>query len=757
VLTYTCPQCSQQLTLPAVQNSQAYRCPRCGRVSRPAALAEARPDRVAGYEVLEELGRGAMGVVYKARQARLGRLVALKMILDGTMASPEQRARFCTEAEAVARLNHPHIVHIHEIGEHDGRPFFSMEYIGGGSLAQRLNGTPMPPREAARLAEHLARAVQHAHQQGIVHRDLKPANILLANIKIDQLSGTLPLSSLSVASTQGGAEVRTHDHQTSAGPATAYLPKITDFGLAKKLDRTEGPTGTGAVLGTPSYMAPEQARGENKDIGPAADIWALGATLYELLTGRPPFRGATVVETLLQVSLDEPVPPRQCQPALPRDLETICLKCLAKNPRRRYSSAEALGDDLHRFLEGLPIQARLVGSVERMVKWARRRPAAAGLIALGLLLLVALPGASLGLAGYEYRQRLLTLPQPAQAELQAERVHTLALSPDHTRLAASLDKNQVQLFDARTGQALGPALQHPSGTPCLALGPDNKTLVTACYDRQVRVWDAESGKLVHPKPWSHGSEVDVVALSADGKLAVSGCRDGKAQVWDVTTGKAVGPALGCGGEVTAAAFSPDGKFLVLGDLAFQVRSWRVDDGQPRGRPIRLAGRPTALAVSRDGRRVLVGTTGDNVARLVDVETGQPVGPLLLHKDGVLKVAFSPDEQMVATGSASRDGTARLWDTVTGKALGPPIRHRGHVPAVAFSRDGTILWTAGTDRQVVRTELPTLRAGSPSRVYYETVLRAGMYLDQQNVEHVLRRSAWLQVQKQRDEADVPKQP
>jgi WD40 repeat protein len=351
----------------------------------------------------------------------------------------------------------------------------------------------------------------------------------------------------------------------------------------------------------------------------------------------------------------------------------------------------------------------------------------------------------------------LQLPRPPQAELQPEHVHVLTFSPDRTRLVATLDNNRVQLLDARTGKPAGPPLQHPSGTPQLALGPDNRTIVTASYDWRVRVWDGESGKLVHAEPWVHAGEVDVVALSADGKRAVSGCRDGKAQVWDVTTGKAVGPALRGAGAITAAAFSPDGKTVVLGDLSFQVRAWEVDTGKQKGQPVRMTGRPTALAVSRDGRRVLVGTTGDNVARLVDVETGRPVGPLLLHRDAVLVVAFSPDEKLLATGSSWKDSTARLWDTASGKAIGPPVRHKGQVPAVAFSADGTALWTAGTDRQVIRTELPVAAAGSPGRVYYDTALRVGMYLDRQNnVEHTVISNSWLQLQKRRDEADLPKE-
>lgn len=307
----------------------------------PAGLA------VPGYEIYSELGRGGMGVVYKALQIPLNRVVALKMILAGDHAGEQDRARFRSEAEAVARLQHPNIVQIFDIGEQAGRPFFSLEYCAGGSLEKKLRGTPLPPPEAARLVQTLARAMQAAHQQHIIHRDLKPANVLLSS------DGT---------------------------------PKITDFGLAKRLDEA-GQTGSGSIMGTPSYMAPEQADGG--PIGPAADVYALGAILYETLTGHPPFRGPTLVDTLRQVVTTDPVPPTWLQPRIPRDLETICLKCLEKSPAKRYASAQELADDLDRFLRDEPILARPVGPLSKALRWCRRNPGITALLGLvaGLLLL----------------------------------------------------------------------------------------------------------------------------------------------------------------------------------------------------------------------------------------------------------------------------------------------------------------------------------------------------------------------------------
>jgi serine/threonine protein kinase len=334
---------------------------------------------VPGYEVIEELGRGGMGVVYKANQVALKRLVALKMILAGEHAGPSQVARFRVEAEAVAQLHHPNIVQIYEIGEQDGRPYLSLEFVEAGSLGRQLAGQPLPADQAARLVATLAHAIDAAHRQGIIHRDLKPANILLT------VDGT---------------------------------PKIADFGLAKRFDQaTLGPDGggltrTGAILGTPSYMAPEQAAGNKQVIGPAIDVYALGAILYELLTGRPPFRADAPWETIRQVLSDEPVPPHRLQTGVPRDLETVCLKCLRKEPGQRYVTAELLANDLERFLVGEPIRARRTRFGERLRYWARQRRAVliGGVTAVCLCLLV-------GALVFHFARRGNTPPTESEGEV----------------------------------------------------------------------------------------------------------------------------------------------------------------------------------------------------------------------------------------------------------------------------------------------------------------------------------------------------
>jgi serine/threonine-protein kinase len=357
--------------------------------------------QVPGYEVQGELGRGGMGVVYRAWHRRLNRPVALKMLLAGAYAEPADRERFQREAEAVAALCHPNVVQVHDVGDVDGRPYFTMEFVEGGNLADQIQGVPQPAPRAASLVATLAEAVHAAHQSGIVHRDLKPGNILL---------------------TREGA------------------PKVSDFGLARRLEGDGGLTLSGTPMGTPSYMAPEQARGDKKAIGPATDVYALGAILYELLTGRPPFRADSAAATLQQVLTDEPVPPARLNPKVPRDLTTICLKCLSGEPGRRYVSAAALAEDLRRFLRGEPIAARPAGRLERLARWARRRPAAAALLAVALLVAATV----LGGAGWLIGMWIVTA-RAVEADLrEAERWQHQSAFPE---AGAALERARSRLGD----------------------------------------------------------------------------------------------------------------------------------------------------------------------------------------------------------------------------------------------------------------------------------------------------------------------
>jgi serine/threonine protein kinase/DNA-directed RNA polymerase subunit RPC12/RpoP len=440
MISFACSQCGRKLRVQDEQAGKKVRCPHCGAltlipslaVSRSkeeggaaepraqppqqppdpnatAALvhADKRPDdetlppagaegappplgaplaTVSGYELLEELGRGGMGVVYKARQLRPRRLVALKMILAGEHAGPEALHRFQVEAHAVARLQHPNIVQVYEVSEHNGLPYLTLEYIEGGSLSQRLARKRPTARQTATLLQQLARAVHYAHSKGIIHRDLKPGNILFAP-SVDELD------SCTVRLPGAGAP--------KDRPIDSWTPKIVDFGLAKQMEGmtsfvASGPrTQTGAILGTPSYMAPEQAGGKSKQIGPAADVYSLGAILYECLTGEPPFRGESMLDTLMQVAMEEPVPPSQLRRKCSPDLEAIALKCLQKDPADRYESALALAEDLGRFLDKEPVEARPPSALQRLAGWFREHKrmvlgAGAGLLALCLVLLIVL-------------------------------------------------------------------------------------------------------------------------------------------------------------------------------------------------------------------------------------------------------------------------------------------------------------------------------------------------------------------------------
>jgi serine/threonine protein kinase len=409
-----------------------------------------------GYELLTKLGHGGMGVVYKARQKGLNRVVALKTLQAGIGVGREALARFLTEVELLAQVQHPNIVQVYDVGEHDGQPYFSMEFMEGGSLARKLASTPQPARSAAELVETLARALEYAHRRGIVHRDLKPANVLLA---------------------ADGA------------------PKIADFGLAKRLDCEVGQTQTGAILGTPSYMAPEQAEGHVREVGRLADVYALGVILYECLTGRPPFKAATVWETLAQVREQEPVPVRQLIPAAPRDLETVCLKCLQKQPAKRYDSAEALADDLRRFLVGEPIRARPVGLAERALKSVRRRPTAAALLVLTMTSAVCLSTlySALGRSNRELSEALATIERlkGGQGQLAGDHAsapnrvqqlrHWLAGGPGAPAGVARLLKEPTLKQDLDNlnmllGQVVEP--ERPGG-----VGADTVRDITATLDR----------------------------------------------------------------------------------------------------------------------------------------------------------------------------------------------------------------------------------------------------------------------------------
>ncbi len=377
----------------------------------PRALGPTGRPAVPGFEILEELGRGGMGVVYKARQINLNRLVALKMVLAGAHAGPVSLARFHREAQAIASLRHPDIVQIHDVGQAGGLPYFSLELIDGGSLAAQIDGRPQDITLAAWTIRILARAIHAAHLQGIVHRDLKPANVLL----------------------------------TADG-----RPKITDFGLATRVGDDTDQTHSGTIVGTPDYMAPEQARGQADDASPLVDQHALGAILYELLTGRPPFRGSTPADTIEQVCTQEPVPPSRLQPEVPPDLEKICLKCLEKESHRRYPDADGLADDLDRFIDGRPVLARRISAVEHLCRRCRRNPGVAALLATVLVLLVAVVTSSTAFAVHLARAHSAAI---AAFRGECEKSHELFSDMQRAELAVEQATRETRLARDQAARA----------------------------------------------------------------------------------------------------------------------------------------------------------------------------------------------------------------------------------------------------------------------------------------------------------------
>ena len=671
------------------------------QVYAPTAAADTTIPAIPGYTITDELGRGGMGVVYRGEQTSLRRAVALKMILAGNFAAPDARRRFLAEAEVIAKLQHPNIVQVHEFGDHAAHPFFSLEYVSGGGLDRKLAEHPLAAVEAARLLVKLARAMDYAHRQGIIHRDLKPANILL----------------------------------TAEGE-----PKITDFGLAKHGDSQL--TASGAIMGTPSYMAPEQAEGKSEQIGPATDVYALGAILYECLTGRPPFRAATPLDTVVQVMTQEPVPPTKLQPQTPVDLETICLKCLRKEPSKRYPTAAALAEELERFLKGEPILARPVSRGEKLVRWCRRNPYLAGAVGVVLLLAVGL----LGLLAFFVQHRLqaasdlerenqatlAALKEAEVAEQQArvqkekaqaaqkhaddekaravDQLYANSINLAHREWQANNNLRAAQLLyqcppDHRgwewhylkglTRGELFNLFGHASITRRVVYSPDGKWIATANLDGTVKLWEAAVGKEVYS--WKL-TAVDVT-FSPDSKhLAVATGKN--VAILDVATHVMVQAHRGTGGNLLLVAYTHGGQRLATLDEQGQVCFWDMTTGAflhklPKRIP---SGGRNNLDVSRacfspDGRWLATG--GNTGILLWELTTGENVWKGTGHFFSVSNLAFSPDSTLLASGGG--EGTIKLWDVAARKELRTLKFHDSFVEALTFSADGRRLASGARDR------------------------------------------------------------
>ncbi len=719
------------------------------------------------YELLEVIARGGMGVVYKARQASLNRLVALKMIVAGELATPQAVARFHAEAESAANLDHPHIVPIYEVGEHEGQHYYAMRYVEGTSLARHPRADP---RSEARLVAVIARAVHHAHQRGILHRDLKPSNILL----------------------------------DARGPT----PLVADFGLSKRIDTDRSLTETGALVGTPRYMAPEQAAGR-KDLTVGADVYSLGVILYERLTGQTPFAGETMLEVLLQVRGAEPPRPSGLVPGLSRDLETVCLKCLQKDPAKRYASAAELADDLERWLRGETILARPVGRAGRAVRWARRNPALATAYAVTVLA-VALGAVGAGAVwlwqqaegAREGARTAQGRAEQALSDLGAEKQLTEAALAGEKQARTDLDgkARELELALGREKQALGHEKQARAGEEkaraelrllsyfrtidlahraALDGQPARAEALLRECPPELRHWEWHYvHRLIHSEAHvltgHRDLEITGLAISPDGRFAATSTPNiGEVRVWSLEDGRSVyqfaprsheTPKPGDVGFGSEVRFSPDGG-SVWESSGHRVRAWDLATGRPRQLPAELTEYVTECHLSPDAR-LLIAVDAQGSATVRETATGKqvhaftglsrhnsvflptfsPDGSLLASCTGeTLEVrntatwaaplvlrgltgqlygsgvrAFSPDNRWLASGGW--DGTVQLWDLTTGKPLRPLTGYPIQVADVAFSPDGKTVITAGrTGLKVWEVAsgylLHTLHGVEPGRVRF----------------------------------------
>jgi WD40 repeat protein len=708
-------------------------------ISPASSAIEIRVRYFGDYELLKVLGEGGMGIVYKARQISLNRPVALKMIKAARFATDDDVRRFQNEAEAVARLDHPNIVPIFEVGRFEDQHYFSMKLIAGKSLDKQLKNYLGEPRRVAELVAVTADAIHHAHQRGILHRDLKPANVLL------------------------DAEGQPH---------------VTDFGLAKRVEGDSELTQSGAILGTPAYMAPEQASGTRGVVTTSTDVHGLGAILFALLTGRAPFGGATVLDTLEQVRERTPDSPRKLNPRVPRDLEVICLKCLEKDPRRRYASADALAADLRHSLAGEPIAARPVGSAARFRMWCRRNPvvaAAGGLVAAAL---VAVAVVSLLYAG---QQKRLAVAEKRYGDEQTKRAE------EQTRYA------EEQTEAATKIGGLAKSLEKEGQNLKTSLADSNRRLAMVYFERARRsfededipagmVWLVESWRAAikaNDTAWQRLARINLsywryqrpelkgvlrrvnpsrwfsnIAFSPDGQVIVTACQDGTARVWDSATCLPIGKPLNHGG-VNAVAFNPNGKTVVTGGFDSTLRVWDLDTQEAVGHPMRTRQRVNFLAFSPDGATLLSRGLISNSAQLWNVASQNSIGnslgfPYTDRKEGV---AFNPDAKtVVAVGNDatatvcdfsgptpisrrvqglsktahsmafSPDGKdilvsdwdgVRIWDAALTRPVGRPLVHSSLVrPAtfsLAVSQDGKTVLVGGSDNAARIWDLASQRA------------------------------------------------
>jgi len=693
-----CIECGSALTAGMLGN----RCPRClvqlalDTSADQAAPAETPPpvegplDRgrsFGDYQLLEEIARGGMGVVWKARQKSLNRTVALKVMLSGQFASPQVVQRFHTEAEVVANLQHPNIVTIHEVGEHEGQPYFSMDFVEGRTLAVLVREKPLPAKRAAGYLKAIAEAVHYAHQHGVLHRDLKPSNVLID------------------ASDQ---------------------PRITDFGLAKRLSGDSELTLTGQVLGSPNYLSPEQASGRQTEVGPASDVYALGAMLYHLVSGRPPFQADALTTLLRQVIETEPVAPRLLNASIPRDLETICLKCLEKDRLRRYATAQELADELGRFLCGEPILARPVSRPEKVWRWCRRKPALA--TALGAMVLVA----AVGFVGVVSQWRRVEVQRDAavQARIRADQerydaaISEAQLLIEHHRFDRAREILARKEQESYRGWEWGwlqrlcnldlMTIAHSTPVMCVAFSPDGRHLFTGSKDMAGRLFEVEAGRQVQEFR-GHRSQIFRAVFSLDGNRLLTAGSDGTARIWDLATAQPL-LVLTNGDWVYDAVFSPNDELIATAAGVKGVKLWDAKSGAAL--PLSAYHEQPVQSVSfrPDGRRLayaegpaLFEEDAEATVRVLDLRSGEHRS-FKTHRRSIRTIRFSPDGKLLAT--AGYDGTARLWDAETGAEVRPLQAAFGQetIFDLEFSPDGQWLAVAGVGWSFPRAQIFEVSSG-----------------------------------------------
>jgi eukaryotic-like serine/threonine-protein kinase len=660
--------------------------------ARPVAIGPNLIRYFGDYEIIRELARGGMGIVFQARQVSLNRPVALKMILAGQLANDTDVKRFYTEAEAAANLDHSGIVPIFEVGQHEGQHYFSMGFVEGQSLSQRLAEGPLPGRDAAELIRRVSEAIEYAHQRGVIHRDLKPANILL-------------------------------DKKGN--------PRVTDFGLAKKLQSDSGLTGSGQIMGTPSYMPPEQAGGHRGAVGPAADVYALGATLYALVTGRPPFQAATAMDTVIQVINDDPVSPRTLNPTVDRDLETICMKCLEKEPGRRYGSAAALAADLERYLEGKPIAARPVAAPERAWRWALRKPSLAGSLGVMALLLIAIATISTILAGRLKIERDAVLTnlrraQVAEADSQDKLFESLKAQARAGRLSrrvgqrfeslgalgraakigrerampaekiAELRDEAVACMALPDMEPTGRVIPRPSGVAAFAFNSGMTHYALLFPDGTLQVLRFADSREIARFKLRDDREVWVLRFSPDGRYLASTIQPGSSvRVWDVVNGEI---CLDTQEPVStySAKFSPDSRRIAIRQSEGDLVVYDLAKGRVIHRWRRTA--EDDLAFNSDGTQIAVSHGGrpKPTCEIFDLESGRTVRTFPLLATGAMD--WSSDGRTLAIASGDiifgYDHQIHLWDTTSGdlRTVLEGFTNRGI--RVAFHPVGNLLASNG---------------------------------------------------------------